>query len=124
MKIIPRFFHGVADYVCGLLLLLAPNLLGFADTPGAAAWVPRVVGFMVLLQAMTTDYEVGVIKTLPIGMHLKTDYIVGAFLIASPWLFGFSQVSIATATLTVVGLLVIGLTAMTEPRGRPRKIMA
>lgn len=37
MKIIARFFHGVADYLTGLLLLLAPNLLSFAGAPGAAA---------------------------------------------------------------------------------------
>ena len=124
MKIIPRFFHGVADYVTGVFLLLAPNLLGFADLPGAAVWVTRIVGIMILGQAMMTDYELGLIKMIPIAMHLMTDYVVGVLLIAAPWVFGFSGVRVAVMTLTVVGLLVLGMTAMTEPRGRPRKIMA
>jgi SPW repeat len=124
MKIIPRFYHGVLDYVVGLFLLLAPKLLGFSDLDGAAVWVPRIVGLMILLQAMTTKYELGVLKVMPISMHLMTDYVVGLFLLAAPWLFGFSEVRVAMVTVVVVGLLVLGLTAMTQPAGRPRELLA
>ena len=125
MKIIPRFFHAVSDYLVGLLLLAAPNLLGFAEAGGAAVWIPRVVGLMILLQALMTDYELGLVKMLPIAMHLMADYAVGLFLLASPWLFGFSDRSRdATITVIVVGILVLGVTMMTEPRGRPRKVLA
>src|SRR3954451_19679307 len=121
MKIMPRFYHGVMDYVCGILLLASPNLLGFANVSGPASWVPRVIGLVILVQAMTTDYELGIMKMLPIGMHLLADYIIGALLIASPWLFGFSGMRVATMTLAVMGILVIGLSAMTQPRGRPHE---
>jgi hypothetical protein len=124
MKIIPRFYHGVMDYLTGILLLAAPSLFGFAVLGGPAAWVPRVAGLMILVQAMSTDYELGVMKMLPIGMHLMTDYVLGALLIASPWLLGFSGVRVATMTVVIMGALVIGLTALTQPRGRPREIMA
>lgn len=124
MKMIPRFYHAVADYLCGVLLLLAPNLLGFADVGGAAVWVPRIVGLLILGQAMVTDYELGLMKLMPIAMHLMNDHVVGAFLLAAPWLFRFSALRVPTLTLTVVGLLVLGLTAMTQPAGRPRKVMA
>ena len=103
--------------IVGLLLLVAPNLLDFADVGGAAVWVPRIVGLMILLQALMTDYELGLIKVLPIGMHLLADYVVGLVLLASPWLFNFSGRSReATITVVVVGILVLGVTAMTEPR--------
>src|SRR3954470_20039744 len=124
MKIIPRFFHGVMDYLAGLLLLASPNLLGFASAGGPSAWVPRVVGLMILVQAMSTDYELGVMKMMPIAMHLMADYVIGALLIASPWLLGFSGIRVATMTVVIMGMLVIGLTAMTQPRGRPREITA
>jgi uncharacterized membrane protein YtjA (UPF0391 family) len=124
MKIIPRFYHAVLDYVTGLLLLLAPNLLGFAHIGGTAAWVPRIVGLMVLGQAMMTDYELGLFKALPISMHLMADYVVGLFLIGAPWFFGFSELRVPTITHVVVGILVLGSTAMTQPAGRPRKVMA
>jgi SPW repeat len=125
MKIIPRFFHGVLDYMTGLLLVMAPNLLGFAHAGGAVVWVPRIAGLMILLQALTTDYELGVMKMVPIKMHLMTDYLVAIFLVVSPWLFGFSNRSaMATVMLVLAGFLVGGTTLMTEPRGRPRKVMA
>jgi hypothetical protein len=124
MKIIPKFYHAVFDYMGGLLLLAAPNLLGFAEVGGAAVWVPRVVGLMVLMQAMMTDYELGLLKVLPITMHLMADYVVALLLIASPWVFGFSYVSRATTTVIIVGLLVLVLTMMTQPRGRPRAVLA
>jgi hypothetical protein len=125
MKIIPKFYHGVLDYMSGLLLLAAPNLLGFAEAGGAAAWIPRIVGLMILLQAMVTDYELGLMKVMPIAMHLMTDYVVGAFLVAAPFLFGFYDRSpTAMVTLVVVGLLVLGSALLTQPRGRPRDVMA
>jgi hypothetical protein len=125
MKIIPRFFHGVLDYMTGLLLLLAPNLLGFAHAGGPAVWIPRIIGLMILLQAMMTDYELGVMKMIPIRMHLMNDCVVAAFLVVSPWLFGFSgRFSTATIALVIAGFLVAGTTLMTETRGRPRNVMA
>jgi hypothetical protein len=125
MKIIPRFFHGVLDYMTGVLLLLAPNLLGFAHVGGAAVWIPRVIGLTILLQAMTTDYELGVMKMVPIKMHLMTDYVVAAFLLVSPWLFGFSDRSRIATILMIVAAAVVGATTwMTQPVGRPRKVLA
>src|SRR4051812_41870444 len=121
MKIIPRFYHGVLDYLSGILLLASPNLFGFANITGPACWVPRIIGLIILVQAMTTDYELGIMKMLPISMHLLTDYGIGALLIATPWLLGFSVIRSATLTVAVMGVLVIGLSAMTQPRGRPRE---
>jgi hypothetical protein len=123
MKIIPKFYHGVLDYLSGLLLLAAPNLFGFAEIGGATVWVPRIVGIMILLQALMTDYELGVMKIVPISMHLMMDYVIGAFLFVAPFVFGISVRSmVATVLLIVVALVAIGGAAMTEPRGRPRDV--
>ena len=124
MKMIPRVLHGAADYFSGLFLLLAPNLLAFGEVGGAAVWVPRIVGLLIFGQAMMTDYELGLMRVIPIGVHLMTDYLVGVFLLAAPWLFGFSAVGAPTIAVTVVGLLVLGLTVMTQPAGWSRKVMA
>jgi len=124
MKIIPKFYHGVLDYLSGLLLLAGPNLLGFAEIGGVTAWIPRVVGLMILLQALVTDYELGVMKVVPIGMHLMVDYIVGAFLLMAPFVLGISARSTsATVLLLLIGLLGLGAAYMTQPRGRPREVM-
>jgi hypothetical protein len=124
MKIIPKFYHGVLDYMSGLLLLVAPNLLGFAEIGGATVWVPRIVGVIILGQALMTDYELGVMKVIPIHLHLMADYVIGAVLLLAPFLFGISGRSLsATLLLVVMALLAFGAAAMTQPRGRPREVM-
>jgi len=125
MKIIPRFYHGVLDYLSGVLLLLAPNLFGFAEMGGTATWVPRIIGMMILLQAVMTDYELGLMKVIPIAMHLMADYVIGIFMLLSPFLFGFYDDSrTATILMIVMGVVAVGTAAMTQPRGRPREVMA
>jgi SPW repeat len=57
-------------------------------------------------------------------MHLMTDYLVVALLVISPWLFGFSEYRTAMLTVVVVGVFVLAPAAMTEPRGRPRNVLA
>ena len=125
MKMIPKFFHGVLDYLTGFVLLLAPNLFGFSDLGGSAGWVIRAAGIVILLQALMTDYELGLVKMIPISTHLIADYVLGFVLMVAPWVFGFNNTSRTATTLSViVGLFVLGSTAMTQPRGRPREIMA
>ena len=124
MKIISKFYHGVLDYMSGVFLLAAPNLFGFSDVTGATAWVPRIVGVMILLQALVTDYELGLAKVMPIALHLMADYAIGAFLLVAPFLFGISGRSVsATMVLVVMALFAFGAAAMTQPRGRPREVM-
>jgi len=125
MKVIPKFYHGVIDYMSGLLLLIAPNVFGFANVGGAAVWIPRIIGLLILLQAMSTDYELGLMKMIPISMHLMADYVISIFMLLSPFLFGFYDDS-RTAMILMIAMGMIGLAAayMTQPRGRPREVMA
>lgn len=119
MKIIPTFVHGVSDYIGAIALLAAPNIFGFSDGPTAAVMIPRILGVIVLLQAIMTDYELGLAKILPMKMHLMSDYLVGAFLAVSPWLFGFADgPSNQWMPHLIVGILVLVLTAMTETAPR------
>jgi SPW repeat-containing protein len=115
MKMIPTLIHGILDYVCGLALLLLPNLFGFAGGGGAVVWIPRVIGIVVLLQSLATQYELGVIKLLPMKMHLQNDYVASVFLAASPWLFGFADQSMNVWVPHVVfGLAILGTSLMTK----------
>ena len=124
MKMIPKFYHGVLDYISGLLLLAAPNLLGFAEIGGVTAWLPRIVGVMILLQALMTDYELGLMKVIPIAIHLMADYAIGAVLLLAPFVFGISGRSvIATLLLVMMAIVAFGAAFMTQPRGRPRELI-
>ena len=119
MKIIPAFVHGIFDYIGGIALLAAPNLFGFADGPTAAVMIPRVIGAIVLLQSICTRYEVGLIKILPMRVHLMNDYIASLFLAASPWLFGFNDgPSNQWMPHVIVGIAVFVLSLMTRTDSR------
>ena len=115
MKIIPTFVHGLTDYLGGVLLLILPNLFGFADLGGAAVWVPRIIGAATLLQAIMTNYELGALKTLPMRMHLMNDYVAGIVLAASPWIFGFADTRTnAWMPHLILGAMIFLTSVMTE----------
>lgn len=110
MDIIPTKVHGILDYLVGAVLIAAPWILGFADG-GAETWVPVVLGAGAILYSLFTNYELGVIRTIPMGTHLMLDYVSGALLAASPWFLGFADE--VWVPHLVFGLLEIGTAAFT-----------
>lgn len=90
MRFLPTRIHGALDYLVGLLLIVAPWLLGFADGT-AAQYVPQALGVAALIYALLTDYELGVVRLIPMPVHLMLDAGSGVLLAASPWLFGFAD---------------------------------
>ena len=90
MRFIPSKFHGVLDYLSGILLIAAPWLFDFANG-GAAQWVPVIMGVFILVMSVFTKYEAGLVKSISLPTHLLMDVIGGIFLAASPWLFGFAD---------------------------------
>jgi hypothetical protein len=90
MRFIPTKAHGVLDYLMGALLIAAPWLLDF-DRGGAETWVPVVLGVVLLIQSLMTDYELGAVRVISMPMHLMMDLLSGLLLAASPWIFGFSE---------------------------------
>jgi hypothetical protein len=105
MRFIPTRVHGVMDYLVGLLLISAPWLFRF-DHGGAETMVPIILGAGLILYSLFTDYELGLVRSIPMSTHLTLDVLSGMILAASPWLFNFD--SIVTMPHFVVGLLEIG----------------
>jgi hypothetical protein len=108
------FLHGIGDYIGGIVLILAPYLFGFA-TGGIAQWLPMILGAVVIVYSLFTDFELGVVRVIPVRLHLIFDGIGGLFLAASPWLFGVS--SEVFLPHLIFGILEIGasLTTKTTP---------
>jgi hypothetical protein len=117
MRFMSTFLHGIGDYIGGVLLVIAPYLFGFA-TGGIEQWLPMVLGAVVIIYSLFTDFELGAVRLIPVSMHLAFDGIGGLFLAASPWLFGFSH-EVFLPHL-IFGLLEIGasLTTKTAPSAR------
>ncbi len=111
MRFISTKTHGALDYLTAIVLILAPWIFNFADG-SAAQWVPVVLGVVLLLQSLMTDYELGFFKTISMPMHLNLDILSGIILAASPWIFGFAdQVYLPHL---IVGLMEIGAGMFTE----------
>ena len=120
MRFIPTSAHGILDYLVGLALLAAPWLFGFADNE-TARWVTMAIGATAILYSLLTDYELGVIKTIPMSAHLILDFMSGVLLAASPWLFGFSEEVWIPHVVVGVFEVIAALSTETEPdrhRGR------
>ena len=90
LRFIPTRVHGLLDYIHGTALLAAPELLQTKDEPRAAL-VSRLAGGGATAYTLTTDFEWGAVKAIPMPVHLMLDAVSGALLAAAPWLFGYAK---------------------------------
>lgn len=111
MRFIPTRVHGALDYLIGALLIVAPWIFGFSDAE-VATWLPVILGAGLIAYSLLTDYELGVMRMIPMSVHLMLDLASGVLLAVSPWLFGFdNEVWIPHL---IIGLLEIGAAVMTK----------
>jgi hypothetical protein len=114
---IPALIHGMTEYAAGALFIAAPFLFGFDS--GAAQAVAIVVGVAILVVTSASNLPTGLAKVVPVGIHVVIDFGTAAFLIAAPFLFGFSDESAATAWFIVLGVLHVLLTIGTRFTSAP-----
>src|SRR3954454_12817929 len=95
--------HEVLDPLFAALLIAAPFLFGFNDR-GTPTALCIVLGLGVLVVAMSTEWRLSLIKVVPIPAHITIDLGTAALLIASPFLFGFSDHTGATTFFIVAGV--------------------
>jgi hypothetical protein len=111
---LPPFAHGLLEYGAGVLLLAAPFLFAF-DSDAATA-LSILAGLGVLALAASTASSTGLAKVIPLGVHALLDLVVVAFLIAAPFVFGFSGDAAPTAFFLVLGVWHLLLTIATRFR--------
>jgi SPW repeat len=114
MRFIPTRFHAPLDYIVGAALIAAPWIFQFSEHT-AATVVPIVLGIGLIAYSLLTDYELGVWKVAPMAVHNLGDIGAGIVLVASPWVFGFSDASANVwAPHVIVGLAAIFLGLTTK----------
>ena len=121
-KPISTLFHGVLDYVTATSYIVLPSVLGFNEPLRKAV---QMVGVSKLAVAMCTDHELGIIRKIPMPTHLALDCVVGATLVALPFVTGEEDDVVATSFLVGSGLFDIAAAPMTQTvsstRSLPRK---
>lgn len=114
--------HAILDYFMGVLLIVAPLLLGFADRD-AATIIPIALGASTLVYSLITKYEYSIAKILPFKAHLTIDFISGLFLLVSPWLFGFSdQIYLPHVILGAIEIVAVLMSRKTTLMRQPEHV--
>jgi hypothetical protein len=104
--------HGIAEYCVGALTIAAPFFFSFdSDT---AKVFSILVGAAIIVHAFSTDSPAGVARNIPIASHVVLDYVGSLLMIVSPFIFGFTDDTAATAYFIVVGLGFLLLTIATK----------
>ena len=105
--------HGIIDYVAGSMLTVLPEIL---KTGPLARMLFRSAGVGAGVYSMTTDYEMGVVKALPMQAHLALDAASGVTMLGAAALLDDETTSTRLA-MAGVGLFEIfaALTTETEP---------
>lgn len=105
--------HSFLDYIAAFVLLVAPVVLKLGEISAFAHWLSVIVGGLLILYSLFTDYESSIVKMIPFKVHLAFDFSAGIVFIIWPFLFGFT--GIATLYYLVMGIGLILVVAVTDP---------
>ena len=112
VKLLPAWFHAIADYAVGILLIVVAIA---ADGSAGATATGVVVGAVVLLVSALTRYPLGIAKVLPFTIHSAGDYLAAALLVLSPFALGFNDSDTGlTAFYIVAGIAVLAVSLITN----------
>lgn len=120
MRFIPTRIHGLLDYIVGVALIAAPWVFGFVPSDDYATWgnetmTPIILGIVIILQSLCTNYEWGAYKYLQMPTHLMFDLLVGLFLAASPWLLGYADYVYGPHLTVGLAIVVLALVTKRSP---------
>jgi len=108
----PLSLHALVEYAASVAFIVAPFVLGFDD--GTATAVSIVIGVLVLGIAASTDWPAALMRVIPLPFHLALDFALAGMLVASPFIFGFSDETAPTAFFIVLGVVHLLLTLGTR----------
>lgn len=99
------------NVVFGIWLFLSPFILGYSIEGGAAAWNHYILGIAVTVFAIIALYDTQVWEEW-------INLILGAWLIISPFILGFTEQPAALWNSIILGILIGGdsLWAIQKPR--------
>jgi hypothetical protein len=120
VKFLPAWFHAIADYAVGIVLIVGALLTTSAPDDAVATGV--VIGIVVLAVSVLTKYPLGIFKVLPFPVHSAGDYLAVALLIVSPFALGFDGSSGGlTAFYVVAGIAVLAVSLITNYQYSPKR---
>lgn len=116
MKILSTSQHAKIDYFASLFFMASPWFFGFKETV-PATWILILIGLTSLVLSLFTNYEGGVVRSIPMRVHLTADVFSGAFVASSPWLFGFAEEVFLPHLVMGLFEVAAGLITSSHPNG-------
>jgi hypothetical protein len=98
--------HAALEPLIALVIIAAPWIFGFSDADDAKV-ICIAVGLVMLVAGSITDWRLSIARVIPLRIHLITDLLLGAVLILSPFVLGFSDQGGAARFTVIAGLLEI-----------------
>ena len=111
--------HGVLDYLTVVIFAVGPTMAGFSGRQATICYLLAVVH---LLLTLITRFPLGVWKTVPLPLHGSVELIVSLFLVALPWIAGFSAGVLSRNFFVAMGLVVFLVWLISDYRGAGRTV--
>jgi hypothetical protein len=104
MKFLDNKAHGALDYITVVSFALIPSIFGLTGIPACLSYALAAIH---LLMTALTDFDLGIVKKIPVKFHKLVEMAVGPILIVAPWLLGFSEDAKARVIFIVAGLVIL-----------------
>lgn len=101
---IPLNVHAALEPLIAIVIIAAPWIFGFSGADDAKT-VCIVVGVVMLISGALTDWRLSLARVIPLRVHLMMDLLLGAVLILSPFVLGFSDQGGPTRFAIIAGVL-------------------
>ncbi len=90
MRMINTKAHALLDYILGPVLLGSPYLFEFSPL-STAHLICILAGTIIVVLALVTRFEFGLVQAMPVKVHMWCDAAVGCALMFSPVIFHFGH---------------------------------
>ncbi len=120
MKLLSPGVHGVLDYAMAGIFAVAPVLFmfGHSRTPITLCWI---MASTLTATSLLTRYPLGAIRVIPFPVHGMIELASSIFLVAAPWLTGFSDQPIARMFFLSAGMSIFTLWLLTDYQAAERR---
>jgi hypothetical protein len=119
VRLLPAWFHAVADYAVGSLLIIVALAVGGSDKAVATG---VVVGATVLVVSMLTRYPLGVWRVFPFTVHSAGDYLAAALLVVAPFALDYTDGDGGLSAFYVAaGIAVLAVSLVTNYQYSPKR---
>lgn len=114
MKFISPHIHGLIDYLSVVFFLLSPAVFGFT---GLTAIFAYALGGLHLLLTVFTNFRLGIVKIVPVGVHAVIEVLTGIALIVLAWTVFKDNKQNSSLYFDIVGTVVLLTWAVTDYKG-------